>query len=47
MAADKIESGFGSVNFRPSEVFVATWDRVGYYEERMEKVCLKFERNEV
>ncbi len=30
-------SSFGSVNFRPREAFVATWDSVGYYEERRER----------
>ena len=41
-AAQTVRKGFPemAVNFNPTEVFIATWDNVGYYEERSDKVSI-------
>ena len=37
-AKQQIENAFQVQDFNPSEVFIATWDQVGYYEEKDRKV---------
>ena len=37
-AADDVQSKFGARGFQPTEVFVVTWDHVGYFERRDDKV---------
>ncbi len=37
-AADKVKAAFQVVAFAPTEAFVATWDKVGHFERKSEKV---------
>ena len=38
-AKNEVQESFGSAqNFNPSELFIATWDQVGYFEEKTNKV---------
>ena len=37
-SAIEVETNFDEDTFRPTEVFVATWDKVGYYERKKDKV---------
>ena len=38
-----LKLGFpGARRFQPIEVFIATWNEVGYYEEKSNKVMLSF-----
>ncbi len=41
LAADWIEEAGFERSFSPDEVFVATWDGVGYFEERSDKVGIE------
>lgn len=44
-AQAEINSGFaGAENFMPRELFIATWDQVGYYEEKSNKVTTIFSK---
>ena len=37
-SAIEVETNFNEDNFRPTEVFIATWDGVGYYERQKDRV---------
>ena len=38
-AKNEVQVSFASArNFNPTELFIATWDQVGYYEEKTNKV---------
>ena len=37
-SAFEVETNFNTDNFRPTEVFIATWDAVGYHERQNDKV---------
>ena len=37
-AAIEIETNFEVNNFRPTEVFIATWDKVGYFDRKKDRV---------
>ena len=39
-SAIEVETNFDVINFRPTELFIATWDGVGYYERKKDKVGL-------
>ena len=39
-SAIEVETNFDVINFRPTELFIATWDGVGYYERMKDKVGL-------
>ena len=39
-AAIEIETNFEVNNFRPTEVFIATWDNVGYFDRNKDRVNL-------
>ena len=38
MAKIQVQESFMNSNFEPEELFIATWDQVGYFEERSNKV---------
>ena len=40
-AKETVQRGFGNVRFEPEEVFMATWEGVGYYEKKEDKVSAK------
>ena len=37
-AKKQVQESFMNSNFEPVELFIATWDQVGYFEERSNKV---------
>ena len=37
-AQKQVQESFMNSNFAPKELFIATWDQVGYFEERSNKV---------
>ena len=39
-SAIEVETNFDVTNFRPTELFIATWEEVGYYERKKDKVGL-------
>ena len=37
-SAIEVETNFNEEMFRPTELFIATWDGVGYYNQKKDKV---------
>ena len=37
-SAIEVETNFNEEMFRPTELFIATWDGVGYYKQKKDKV---------
>ena len=39
-SAIEVETNFDVTNFRPTELFIATWDEVGYFDRKKDKVSV-------